>query len=146
MISEIKDNIFLGSLEDASDLEKLQEKGITHVLNASLFDNFYPQHFTYLSLHMDDQITTNLLDFKDISNDFISNVINNNGKVFVHCVVGASRSPTLIICYLVEKDDYCIQRAIEHVYSKRKSIRPNNGFLQQLSTLYGYFFLPYHDY
>ena len=133
-------------MEDASDLEKLQEYGITHILNASLFDNFYPQHFIYLSVDIDDDITTNILEYKDKCIQFINNVINDNGKVFVHCVVGTSRSPVLVICYLVEKHKYSIQRAFEYVYSKRKSIRPNDGFLQQLTTLYGYFFLPYLDY
>lgn len=52
----------------------------------------------------------------------------------VHCKVGASRSATIVIAFLMIKRHMTVQEAVRMVRSKRE-IAPNEGFLQQLCNL-----------
>lgn len=55
-------------------------------------------------------------------------------KVLVHCVMGRSRSATLVLAYLMMKHSLSVVEAIEHV-RQRRCILPNHGFLKQLRAL-----------
>lgn len=55
-------------------------------------------------------------------------------KVLVHCVMGRSRSATVVLAYLMMKHSLSVVDAIEHV-RQRRCILPNHGFLKQLRTL-----------
>lgn len=55
-------------------------------------------------------------------------------KVLVHCVMGRSRSATLVLAYLMMKHRLSVVDAIEHV-RQRRCILPNHGFLKQLRAL-----------
>lgn len=55
-------------------------------------------------------------------------------KVLVHCVMGRSRSATLVLAYLMMKQSLTVVDAIEHV-KQHRCILPNHGFLKQLRAL-----------
>lgn len=55
-------------------------------------------------------------------------------NVLVHCVMGRSRSATLVLAYLMMKHSLSVVDAIEHV-RQRRCILPNHGFLKQLRAL-----------
>lgn len=61
------------------------------------------------------------------------------GKVLVHCRVGVSRSATLVLAYLMLKQDLTLVEAICAVKDNRGVI-PNRGFLRQLIKLDGRLF------
>ncbi|THD22958.1 Dual specificity protein phosphatase Mpk3 [Fasciola hepatica] len=57
------------------------------------------------------------------------------GQVLVHCAAGISRSPTVVIAYLMYSKRMQMRDAYEFVRSKRSSIAPNFNFLGQLLEL-----------
>uniref|UniRef100_A0A803KA67 Dual specificity phosphatase 13 n=1 Tax=Xenopus tropicalis TaxID=8364 RepID=A0A803KA67_XENTR len=59
---------------------------------------------------------------------------HNQGKILVHCVLGKSRSATLVLAYLMIYQHFSLEDAIRHV-AKRRCIAPNRGFLEQLQSL-----------
>ena len=56
------------------------------------------------------------------------------GKVLVHCAVGVSRSATLVLAYLMIRQNLTLVDAIKTVKDHRGVI-PNRGFLRQLNGL-----------
>lgn len=56
------------------------------------------------------------------------------GKVLVHCTVGVSRSATLVLAYLMIRQNLTLVEAIKTVKDHRGVI-PNRGFLRQLNGL-----------
>lgn len=52
-------------------------------------------------------------------------------KIIVFCRAGHSRSPTIVIAYLMKYENMTFDEAYKYVKNKR-NIMPNNGFIEQL--------------
>lgn len=53
--------------------------------------------------------------------------ISAGKKVLVHCQVGQSRSPSIIIAYLMKKNGISYDQAFSKVKEARAVIRPNSS-------------------
>src|SRR5690349_6388717 len=62
---------------------------------------------------------------------FIEEGINTNG-VLVHCYGGFSRSPTILIAYLMKKHNIGFGPAFERLKSIKPDLNPNEGFIEKL--------------
>ncbi|XP_042111962.1 dual specificity protein phosphatase 3 isoform X1 [Ovis aries] len=129
----------------AQDIPKLQKLGITHVLNAAegrsfmhvnTNANFYKDSgITYLGIKANDTQEFNLSAYFEKAADFIDQALaQKNGRVLVHCREGYSRSPTLVIAYLMMRQKMDVKSALSIVRQNRE-IGPNDGFLAQLCQL-----------
>ncbi len=65
----------------------------------------------------------------------IRNALLNKKNVIVHCAAGMSRSPTLVLAYLMIENKWRFEEAYNHIKSKRPHISPNIGFIKQLKQL-----------
>lgn len=64
---------------------------------------------------------------------FIHEQRNKGKSVLVHCMAGISRSATIVIGYLMTiYPTMNFETAFNHVRKKRRVVRPNDGFLEQL--------------
>ena len=130
-ISEITPRIYLGDIEGAANRDLLKRKGITHIVNLSYNDNFYPADFKYLKIDIEDEDNVNIYQYFAPTKAFIDKALSDKkSKVFVHCMAGISRSVTIVVAYLMNEMTY--REALAYVRSKRSIANPNPGFIRQL--------------
>mgnify|MGYP000111211418 FL=1 len=137
-LARIHDSFYISGCKVAQDFELLKKSGITHILNLvgeNKFSNVFPEHFKYTSFCMPDNPKVNILFFACCGVDFITEALEEGGKVLVHCLKGTSRAPTLAAAYLMLKEGFSEDQAINRVRSVLPSANPNFGFICQLRIL-----------
>lgn len=133
----IRPNLLLGSYRFESGLlTELQQHGVTHVLQAGTgygMQCTHIDHLVYLSIEAPDMDHIDLLTLARQAEalKFIDEG-RNTGTVLVHCQMGMSRSATLVIAYLMWKEQLPFKCALAEVMSKRHIVSPNPGFCAQL--------------
>lgn len=143
--NNIYENIYVGDLSFASNLNALKEKGITHivsVLNGAY--ELFPNDFTYKMIHVNDDPWVQIDNFFDESNTFIEQALSvPNNKVLIHCHKGISRSVSFLIAFRLYKLNQ--EKKIEYdeinkyldlilceIKSQREQALPNSGFMEIL--------------
>ncbi|XP_044154808.1 dual specificity phosphatase 29-like [Bufo gargarizans] len=141
-VDEVIPNLYLGDIVIASDKKKLKKMGFTHILNAAHASwectgdgiNYGPD-IQYYGITAEDCPEFNMSVYFKRGAQFIHQALNtSSGKVLVHCILGKSRSATLVLAYLMIYQGYSLVDAIRHV-SEHRCIAPNRGFLKQLQQL-----------
>ena len=95
-------NIYIGNYSTSTNLELLQGLGITHIITVlPTFNPPFPDKFTYLHIQAYDDETQNLEPFFQQTNQFISDVLTQRGKLLIHCMVGRSRSISVYMAFLI---------------------------------------------
>uniref|UniRef100_A0A8C6K7W3 Dual specificity protein phosphatase n=1 Tax=Nothobranchius furzeri TaxID=105023 RepID=A0A8C6K7W3_NOTFU len=143
-VNQVWPNLYIGDEKTALELTELKDLGITHVLNAAegkwnnVFTgaNYYSRmNNQYYGVEADDKPTFLISQYFFPAAEFIHEALSHpQSKVLVHCVMGRSRSATLVLAYLMTKHGLTVVDAIEHV-RQRRCILPNHGFLRQLRAL-----------
>jgi len=112
----------------------MEDYGITHILCAAAeLPTPFPSKFKYLKIEVDDAITENIKRYFETCIAFIQEALKQSGtKVMVHCKQGVSRSPTIVMAYLMKVKKYSANKAFDYMKLKRPEIGPNPGFVQQL--------------
>ncbi|KAG7382017.1 hypothetical protein PHYPSEUDO_005378 [Phytophthora pseudosyringae] len=125
--------LFIGSYGAASNFAALKKAGITHVLCVSPSLSLkFPQEFTYLQLPVADLSSVSISEFFDEAFRFMDSALSSGGKVLVHCFMGRSRSATIILAYLMARQDLTLHEALCELRRVRPQAQPNSGFYQEL--------------
>ena len=131
-IDEITENLYLGNLSAAENTQNLKELGIKKVL--SILDEFaWPKYHETLNIEHK-KISAQDMDDQNIIKYFgeCLKFIKGNDKTLVHCAVGASRSASIVIAYIMWTKKMPFKEALEFVQKKRFIVYPNFGFREQL--------------
>ena len=95
-------NIYIGNYSTTTNLQLLQDIGITHIISIiPKFNPPFPDLFTYLFFSAYDDQKQNIKQYFNTSNEFITKAVRNKGKVLIHCMAGRSRSVTLFLAFLI---------------------------------------------
>jgi protein-tyrosine phosphatase len=100
----------------------------------------------YKRVPVTDSQETKLDAFFDETADFISAQVQEGKKVLVHCQLGMSRSPSILIAYAIRSLGMTLSSAVESI--SKSTLNINDGFQRQvdsplsslLSLLLSYFF------
>lgn len=57
-------------------------------------------------------------------------------KIYIHCRVGVSRSAMVTIAYLMKKNMWTVQKAMDHLGNINDNIDPNPYFMNGLREYY----------
>ena len=87
------------SLQVALSSSQRSGLGITHVLSVCPEYPADPEDNHHLCIPVEDSEFENLLVHLPVACSFIQNAVDAGGKVLVHCVMGISRSATVICAY-----------------------------------------------
>ncbi|XP_055026602.2 uncharacterized protein [Misgurnus anguillicaudatus] len=141
-VNQVWPNVYIGNEVAARDKPMLYNMGITHIVNAASGPPhvntgpcFYrDMSIDYYAVEADDSSDFMMSVFFYPVARFIRAALSKNGKVFVHCLMGVSRSSTLVLAFLMICEDLTLMEAIKAVRQHR-DIFPNRGFLNQLRHL-----------
>jgi len=68
----------------------------------------------------------------NISTSLLDRALKDNENVLIHCAQGRSRSPSIVIGYLMRSKGLSFEAAFEQVKEARDYLQINRGFLRQL--------------
>lgn len=129
--------LYLGSRFDAADYNALCGLGITAIVNVTLDE---PNHFAdiegidYLHCPVEDHPEARIEAYFDVCSAFIENMRAQGRATLIHCRGGISRSPTIVIAYLMKHRTLAFADAFNLVARSRR-IAPNEAFLKKLKAL-----------
>ena len=134
------DNIYLSNYKSSLDKSFLISNNFTHIINCAYGSKlFTPSNFseiTYYNIDLKDDVDVNLTNIIINFINFLKEVSQNkNNKILIHCAEGVSRSPALVVAYLMWKYNMDCLNAVNFVKSKRNCIDINLGFMFQLENL-----------
>ena len=133
-MTKVLDFLSLGSWRDATE-DILRTNGVTHVLSVAREtqdDQLLASHFICKRINMEDNQDENLFDHIFDAHSFIENVRETSGHVFVHCRRGISRSPAVVVSYIMRHKQFDYHDAFEFVKSKRGCVSLNLAFRASL--------------
>jgi protein phosphatase slingshot len=130
----IIDNIYLGSAYNAASYNTLKKFDIKVIINATAeISNYFPYAFKYYRYSLYDNNKHTINQYLDDSFNVIKHHQDNTpGNILIHCFMGASRSVSIVIHYLMKtmtnKDgsNYTFDEALQYIKNKRSIINPTN--------------------
>ncbi len=126
-INEIIPNLFLGDLNGALD----KKDNFDIIINLSKFS--YSSKAFIHTFDIDDHPAVNIIEPLEKCILIIDEGLNKNKKILVHCLMGKSRSASIILGYLMKTNKLDYDTACQIINEKREyPIEPNIGFMVQL--------------
>ena len=128
------------SAEQPAILQRLQELGISHVINCTEgatagFCNPFPDFLEYLDLKLNDRSPDPLEEMR-VAVDFAREAVSAGGRVLLHCERGVNRSGTMAIACVMTIGKMTLQEAYDQVLSRRPMVAEGGGprieFIQAL--------------
>ena len=140
VISKILDHLYLGSMIDCTNKIKLQNLGVTHVINtaehntAGITKEWYGHAVEYMGFSSDDDDKYPIMQHFQQVFEFIEMARKCGGTCFIHCMAGINRSGVLATAYVMVHKDIGPITAVEYVLKRRGTILTNRGFIEALIT------------
>ena len=139
-MTEILPRLYLGSYNDAKNAQWLAEKNIKIVINMALElkDMQYPLGITYLKVPIDDHPSVKIEPHLDPVASYIRHCMtdekhrHSNDGILVHCMMGISRSSSIVIYYIMKYHGLSFDMAYKYTKEKRPQVNPNVGFMSAL--------------
>ncbi|CAF0788467.1 unnamed protein product [Brachionus calyciflorus] len=131
-VSEIMPSLYLTSVYGATR-ENILRKNVSLLINAAqeLPKQDIPG-VESIKLFLDDTPYAIINVYFDRMADKMHEHLSRGGRCMVHCVLGVSRSTSLVLAYLMKYKNMSLKSALDLVSSKRSCVRPNPGFWRQL--------------
>lgn len=159
-VSQIDEQMYLGTMRDARDIEWLKSASITHVLSILNIDVYgdtesklpqCPDNIRHLQIYVDDDgwlieghkiVTKDGPDYRfrnrlDDCFNFLYDVYNDNKqRVLIHCYHGVNRSVCMVVAWKMLIYDLTFDEALQQVKCKRKFVLPYIGMRKEVEKYF----------
>ncbi|EGN97794.1 hypothetical protein SERLA73DRAFT_182542 [Serpula lacrymans var. lacrymans S7.3] len=138
-------SLYLGSISATMDRDLLRAHHITHlvqVLDVPWLPISEKDGFKCLRIDILDIPTVDLRPHLEGACGFIAKALQGGSNVLVHCQQGVSRSPAIVIAYLIHDLGMTFDQAHALVKRHRPCINPNPGFVNALRAWEGKWHAP----
>ena len=136
--------IFISGAVAANSFHVLKHLGITHLLNCTqdLFPEgdsrsvFMQENFQKVCrIPLQDLEDEDIKQYFQPAIDFIDDALACNGKVLVHCHAGQSRSCSIVLAWLMQREKLTLRQALMKMHEERPNAAPNAGYMKALGLL-----------
>jgi len=135
-MSRVVEGVYIGSRDEASNKDWLDQHNITHILNASKeVPNYFTEKYKYIKLGLSDHPKQSIKHVLTPSIYFVRDAIRNDGNILIHCHAGVSRSATIVIYTLMHTMKWSFDKAYDFLKRKHPRANPNAGFVRQLHQI-----------
>ncbi|CAF1128544.1 unnamed protein product [Adineta steineri] len=126
--------LYHGDLNHARNKKLLKELDIRHIINICDYEleKDILDQFNVLWIDADDDISTNINQYFQKTNQFLQSCKEKDEKVLVHCQMGISRSSSIVLAYLMKYHHDSLSQAYDYLIERRRYAAPNAGFFLQL--------------
>jgi dual specificity phosphatase 12 len=132
--SIIDGQLYLGDLPGAMSSELRENLQIARILSVCPLEKYPITGPNHMHISVLDTEYENLLIHLPKACQFIQNALDGGDRVLVHCVMGVSRSVTVVSAYLMWTRRWGAADAISFVQKRRRCAHPNYGFIRQLQA------------
>ena len=134
----IKDKIYLGSAFNAATKSTLDTLNIKYIVNVTdKIENYFPDNYEYETYIIDDNDQQHIIPYLEQSYLKIKEFQEkNNGNILVHCVMGASRSASVVCYYLMREYNFNPKEIYNAMKLKRECVNPSYTFYNDLQHEY----------
>ncbi|KAJ8503211.1 hypothetical protein ONZ45_g11064 [Pleurotus djamor] len=132
--------LYVGSLSAVNDKELLIQHHITHlvqVMDAPWLPLSEKDGFNCYRIQILDQASADLKPHLEAVCNHIDAALRSGRSVLVHCQQGVSRSPAIVIAYLIRNLGMSFDTAYALLKRQRACIKPNSGFVKALQEWEG---------
>lgn len=134
-LSFITERLAVGEAAAGRHLPTLRRSGITAIVDASNEEgNPRFPGIAYLDVPIADP-DERIVEFIPRVVAFVDDHLSR-GRVLIHCVAGISRSPSLALCYLHEKEGWSLEEALARIQARRERADPHPTFRRVLRDYY----------
>jgi len=140
-MSEITNQIWIGSYGDISNDKFLNERQITHILCCAdeiplrvgfPYSQVYQGHKVFL---IDDKVNEKTMAYFLEGATVLDTWINDGKNIIVHCFAGISRSVSVVITYLMVYKGWTYDLAFQHIKLRRPRMNPHSDFIPILRAI-----------
>ncbi|CAD2217015.1 protein-tyrosine phosphatase [Angomonas deanei] len=146
--SLILDFLYLGGVNDARDAVFLESNNVKYIINVSTEEYWsVNKDIVVYPFRVEDNVDANIAQYFRSTDEVLEKVRKEffaakredptltPPRVLVHCQKGKSRSATIVLAYLISRNGWTLNEALDYVKAKRPCIEPNIGFLGALHVL-----------
>ncbi|NXR62723.1 STYL1 protein, partial [Rhadina sibilatrix] len=130
----LPEKLYMGNFKQANDKQIQKDLKIKALVNVSEQPvTLFAEEGKSLHVPVPDSIEADLLSFFSTISHFIDAQLEV-GAVLVFSSLGISRSSTATMAYLMHSCRFSLQRAWKYLLNCKMNMRPNRGFVEQLSA------------
>ena len=137
---EVIPGVILATGKTVKNVPYMRDLRVTHIINTASRDVWLPVEklsnlgVEMFQFHVDDVPSANIAPYFRPAADFVARATQVGGLLVINCLVGLSRSATVLAAALMINNKWTVKRTLKKLRQNRP-VKPNLGFMVQLLTL-----------